>query len=47
MIHDSLDTLSAQLFAVLDQMNAEDYGYYLAYGELPPSADSKYETEAA
>ena len=47
MTHDSLDTLSAQLFAVLDQMNAEDYGYYLAYGEVPPSADIEYETEAA
>jgi len=47
MIYDSLDTVSEQLFAVLDQMNAEDYGYYIAYGEVPTSSDSANQTEAA
>ncbi len=42
-----LATLAAQWFSELDQLNAEDYAYYLAYGEVPPATDLDDETEAA
>ena len=35
-----LGSLTAQFFAEIDELNAEDYAYYLAYGEVPPSADN-------
>ena len=35
-----LGSLTAQFFAEIDNLNAEDYAYYLAYGEVPPSADN-------
>ena len=42
-----LATQQAQLFAEIDNLNAEDYAYFLAYGEVPPAADLTDETEAA
>lgn len=42
-----LGSLTSQFFAEIDDLNAEDYAYYLAYGEVPTAADLGDETEAA
>ena len=43
----AMATQQAQFFAEIDQLNAEDYAYFLAHGEVPPAADLGYETETA
>ena len=43
----AMATEQAQFFAEIDQLNAEDYAYFLAHGEVPPAADLGYEAEAA
>ena len=45
--HSPLATLTADYFQVIDNLNAEDYAYYLAHGEVPASADRADQTEAA
>ncbi len=45
--HSPLATQTAYLFAEIDQLNAEDYAYFLAHGEVPTAADLGHETEAA
>lgn len=42
-----LGSLTAQFLAEIDNLNAEDYAYYLAYGEVSPATDLDDETEAA
>ena len=42
-----LGSLTAQFFAEIDNLNAEDHAYYLAYGEVPTAADLGDETEPA
>ena len=42
-----LGSLTAQFFAEIDNLNAEDYAYYLAYGEVPTDADRLNATEPA
>ena len=43
----AMATEQAQFFAEIDQLNAEDYAYFLAHGEVPPAADFPNGTEAA
>ncbi len=43
----AMATEQAQFFAEIDQLNAEDYAYFLAHGEVPPAAAFPNETEAA
>ncbi len=45
--HCAMATQQAEFFAELDQLNAEDYAYFLAHGEVPPSTNNRHETEAA
>ncbi len=45
--HCAMATQQAEFFAEIDQLNAEDYAYFLAHGEVPPSTDNRHETEAA
>ena len=45
--HCAMATLQAEFFAEIDQLDAEDYAYFLAHGEVPPAADHGHETEAA
>lgn len=40
-------TQQAEFFKEIDNLNAEDYAYFLAHGEVPPAADLGYETETA
>ena len=35
------------IFTELDKLNAEEYAYFLAHGEVPPAANPANETEAA
>ena len=42
-----ITTQQAEFFQEIDNLNAEDYAYFLAYGEVPPAADLTNETEAA
>lgn len=42
-----LGSLTSQFFSEIDNLNAEDYAYYLAYGEVPTDADRLNSTEAA
>ena len=43
----AMATQQAQFFYEIDQLNTEDYAYFLAYGEVPPAADLGDETEVA
>lgn len=40
-------TQQAEFFKEIDNLNAEDYAYFLAHGEVPPAADLGDEAEAA
>ncbi len=46
--HSPLATQTAELFEqidnLIDNLNAEDYAYFLAHGELPESTDSVRQT---
>ncbi len=39
--HSPLATQTAELFEEIDNLNAEDYAYFLAHGEVPESTDSE------
>ncbi len=39
--HSPLATQTADFFEQIDNLNAEDYAYFLAHGEVPESTDSE------
>ena len=45
--HSPMATQTADFFAEIDRLDAEDYAYFLAHGEVPASAYSKHHAEAA
>jgi hypothetical protein len=45
--HSPMATQTAELFEIIDNLNAEDYAYFLAHGEVPAGAYRRHHAEAA